>query len=89
VLNLPRTFRMLGAAILAMTMLPAAASTSWPKQTVRLIVPYPAGGGTDFTTRLIASELTKLLGQDFIVENKTGAAGTIGAQAVARAAPDG
>jgi tripartite-type tricarboxylate transporter receptor subunit TctC len=80
---------MLGAAILAMTMLPAAASTSWPKQTVRLIVPYPAGGGTDFTTRLIASELTKLLGQDFIVENKTGAAGTIGAQAVARAAPDG
>jgi len=89
VVNPHKTFRLLGAAILALTMLPATASTSWPKQPVRLIVPYPAGGGTDFTTRLVASELSKLLGQDFIVENKTGAAGTIGAQTVARSAPDG
>jgi tripartite-type tricarboxylate transporter receptor subunit TctC len=89
VLNFQRTFHLLGAAIFAITMLPAAANASWPEQSVRLIVPYPAGGGTDFTTRLVASELSKLLGQDFIVENKTGAAGTIGAQAVARSAPDG
>lgn len=84
-----RNISVFGAAILALAMAPAVANTSWPAQTVRLIVPYPAGGGTDFTTRLVASELSKLLGQDFIVENKTGAAGTIGAQAVARSAPDG
>ncbi|NYT35993.1 tripartite tricarboxylate transporter substrate binding protein [Allopusillimonas soli] len=77
------------ALALAATLHPAVASGAWPQQAVRLIVPYPAGGGTDFSTRLIASELSKRTGQEFIVENKTGASGTIGAQTVARSAPDG
>src|SRR5690606_34287106 len=83
------TMQLLAATAVIFGSVPAFADTSWPEQTVRLIVPYPAGGGTDFTARLVANELSKMTGQDFIVENKTGAAGTIGAQTVAKAAPDG
>ncbi|MGB6102612.1 MAG: tripartite tricarboxylate transporter substrate binding protein [Pusillimonas sp.] len=88
-LNFLQTAKLLSVAALALATFPTVADTNWPQQTIRLIVPYPAGGGTDFTARLVASELSKIAGQDFIVENKTGAAGTIGAQTVARAAPDG
>lgn len=88
-LKFRQTIQQLAVASLALAMVPAAAGTIWPEQAVRLVVPYPSGGGTDFTARLVASELSKILGQDFIVENKTGAAGTIGAQTVARSAADG
>lgn len=88
-LKFRHTMALVGATALMTAAAPAIADTNWPQQAVRLIVPYPAGGGTDFTARLVASELSKIAGQDFIVENKTGAAGTIGAQTVAKAAPDG
>jgi tripartite-type tricarboxylate transporter receptor subunit TctC len=62
---------------------------SYPAKTVRVIIPYPPGGGNDIIGRAIADELTKRLGQQFIVDNRPGASTIIGAEAAARAAPDG
>lgn len=62
---------------------------SWPGKPVRIVVPYPPGGFTDMTARLIAQKLQERLGQSFIVDNKPGANGILGADAVAKAAPDG
>jgi len=69
--------------------LPAAAADSWPARPVRMVAPYPAGGGVDFVTRLIAQKLSERTGQSFVVENRSGASGLIGADAVAKSAPDG
>lgn len=66
-----------------------AQSGGYPSKPVRLIAPYAAGGGLDAVSRLLAQGLSELLGQNFIVENRAGAGGTIGAEAVARSAPDG
>ncbi|QNP50559.1 tripartite tricarboxylate transporter substrate binding protein [Diaphorobacter aerolatus] len=66
-----------------------AAVATYPNKPVRIIVPYPAGGTTDIIARIAANQLTERLKQSFIVENKAGASGAIGAQAVAQAAPDG
>jgi tripartite-type tricarboxylate transporter receptor subunit TctC len=68
--------------------LPARAE-NYPSQTIRMIVPYPAGGTTDLLGRMIADDLQTGLGAAVIVENKPGAGTTIGAEQVARAAPDG
>lgn len=65
------------------------AAQSWPAQTVRVVVPYPPGGGTDYMGRLLAARLTEQLKQSVIVDNRPGAAGTLGSAFVARAAPDG
>jgi tripartite-type tricarboxylate transporter receptor subunit TctC len=65
------------------------AQDSYPSRLVRIVVPYPAGGGTDTLARLIADQLGRKWGQSAIVENVGGAAGNIGAAEVARAAPDG
>ncbi|NDZ14053.1 hypothetical protein C7T35_29205 [Variovorax sp. WS11] len=67
----------------------AQAQTDYPSRTVQVIVAYPAGGGTDTLARIISAELSKALGQSFVVLNKPGAAGVIGTVAAARAAPDG
>jgi tripartite-type tricarboxylate transporter receptor subunit TctC len=61
----------------------------WPAKPVRVIVPYPPGGGHDFTARVVAQRLSEVLKQQFIVENRTGASGTIGAEYVAKSPPDG
>lgn len=61
----------------------------WPSKPIRLVVPFPPGGGSDNVARLIGRALTDSLGQAVIVENKPGAAATIGAQFVAKSAPDG
>jgi tripartite-type tricarboxylate transporter receptor subunit TctC len=61
----------------------------WPARPVRLVVPYPAGGGTDIIARVLGQKLGETFGQTFIVENKSGASGMIGAQAVAKGSPDG
>lgn len=67
----------------------ALAQAAYPAKPVRLIVPYPAGGTTDIIARLTANQLTERLKQSFVVENRAGASGAIGAQAVAQSAPDG
>jgi tripartite-type tricarboxylate transporter receptor subunit TctC len=61
----------------------------WPERPVKLVVPYPAGGGTDTVARVMAQKLGDKLGQRFVVENRAGASGNVGAQAVAKAEPDG
>ncbi|OWJ67272.1 ABC transporter substrate-binding protein [Inquilinus limosus] len=67
----------------------AAAADAFPSRTVTLVVPFAAGGSTDLIARLIAEKMTEDLGQTVIVENKAGAGGNIGADAVAKADPDG
>ncbi|MBL8512558.1 MAG: tripartite tricarboxylate transporter substrate binding protein [Betaproteobacteria bacterium] len=87
--------RTLIASIAAALTLPLAiASTSalaqaWPNKPVKLINPFPAGGGTDVFARPLAAKLTNNLGQSFIVDNLGGAGGTVGAAVAAKAAPDG
>lgn len=68
---------------------PLLAQTAWPDKPVRIVVPYAAGGTTDFAARQVAQKLTEQTGQSFFVENKTGASGTIGSNFVAKSAPDG
>jgi tripartite-type tricarboxylate transporter receptor subunit TctC len=81
------------AALLASAAVPGLAQTSstqtWPTQTLRLIVPFPAGGSNDVMGRLIGPHLEKALGQTVIVDNRPAAAGQVGTDAVARANPDG
>lgn len=66
-----------------------ARAAGWPERPVTLVVPFPPGGSNDVVARLIAQTLSRSLGQPFVVENRPGANGTIGATQVARAAPDG
>src|SRR6266540_4432564 len=67
----------------------SASAQSWPAKPVRFIVPFPPGGATDVAARVVADKLTRTLGQQFVVDNRSGASGAIGATEVARAAPDG
>jgi tripartite-type tricarboxylate transporter receptor subunit TctC len=81
---------LLGAATLAANaVLPVRAQAGWPQKPIKIIVGFPPGGGADAMARLIASKLPERLGQPVIVENKTGATGTIASDFVAKAAPDG
>jgi len=66
-----------------------AQSPAWPTKPVKIVIAYPPGGSTDIAGRLLAEKLTKNLGQQFVVENRGGAGGTIGALSVVRADPDG
>ncbi|HYZ34138.1 MAG TPA: tripartite tricarboxylate transporter substrate-binding protein [Crenalkalicoccus sp.] len=79
---------LLGAAA-ALPALAARAQAPWPNGPVRIIAPFPPGGSVDTIARLLQPFLQQRLGQPIVVENRTGAAGAIGAQAAARAAPDG
>ena len=85
---MPLRLPALAFAALAMLAAPASAQT-WPTQTIRLVVPFPAGGSNDVMARLIAPHLEKSLGQTVLVDNRPAAAGQVGTEAVARAAPDG
>lgn len=77
-----------GALVLAVSLLTAAAQ-DWPKRPVHFIVPFAAGGSTDVGARVIAEYLSRALGQQIVVENKSGANGNLGIEAVAKSAPDG
>jgi tripartite-type tricarboxylate transporter receptor subunit TctC len=69
--------------------LPSISWAAWPERTLRLVVPYAAGGGADNAARIVAQRLGELLGQAVVIDNKPGAGGVIGADTVAKAAPDG
>src|SRR5688500_12474332 len=62
---------------------------TWPVKPVRVVVPFAPGGGADLTARPIAQKLTEYLGQQFVVDNRGGAAGAIGMEIAAKSAPDG
>ena len=78
---------------IAMSFLVAFGTSAWaqnyPSKTIRLIVPFSPGGGTDFFARVVATKLTQVLGQQVVVDNRAGAGGIIGTDLVAKAAPDG
>lgn len=77
-------------AILGAPLLPAAArAQDWPARSTRIIVPFPPGGASDIVARMFAAHLQAAIGRPFAVENRAGAGGVIGMEAVARAAPDG
>jgi tripartite-type tricarboxylate transporter receptor subunit TctC len=85
--KIPR--RVAAAAAVLLIATAVAGAQSWPQKPIRMIVPYPAGGGTDFIGRLAAKELTERLGQQVFVENRAGANGAIGLQALMQSDPDG
>ncbi len=84
-----RLGRLLAAAIVALLAAAPAVAQDYPNHVIKMVIAFPPGGPTDFVGRLLADKLKDLLGQSVIIENKPGAAGAIGAEAVARAAPDG
>jgi tripartite-type tricarboxylate transporter receptor subunit TctC len=81
--------RFLACLVLACASCVASAQGAWPQRPVKMIVPFPAGGPTDVMTRVLSEKLTHAIGQPVVVENKPGAGGTIGADFVAKSAPDG
>jgi tripartite-type tricarboxylate transporter receptor subunit TctC len=76
-------------AVWAVLPLSAQAQGAWPQRSVRIVVPYPPGSGTDIAGRALAERLQLIWGQPVVVENKPGAGAILGAETVARAAPDG
>ncbi|MFN0301447.1 MAG: Bug family tripartite tricarboxylate transporter substrate binding protein [Burkholderiales bacterium] len=84
------TRNLFSSLIAALTLIGASAhAQEWPVKPVRIINPFPAGGGTDTFARPLAAKLTQALGQQFIIENQGGAGGTVGAANAAKAAADG
>ena len=92
-LNFRRTYRLLGAACLAaasaLMSFPTAAQGSWPTKPVRIVVPFAPGGTTDILARAVAPELSRAFGQQFVVDNRAGAGGNVGADLVAKSPGDG
>src|SRR5258705_374233 len=84
-----RSFGSAVGIVLALTGAPAQAQETWPARPVKFIVPSSPGGGTDLYARQLAQALSESLRQQFIVDNRPGASGNIGAEAAAKAAPDG
>jgi len=76
-------------ALIALASAGGASAQTWPAKPVRIVVPFTPGGGLDIQARLFGKKFYETLGQTFVIENRTGAGGLIGAEAVARAAPDG
>jgi len=77
------------AALAALAALPAHAAGDYPNKSIKLVVPYPPGGPTDIVARVVAQKLSERLGQTIVIENRPGAGGNLGAEAVARSPADG
>src|SRR5438046_1905436 len=77
------------AAVFALSLVQSTFAQAFPSKPIRIICPFPPGGGVDITARAIGFELSKSMGQPVTVENKPGAGGNIGAAETARSAPDG
>ena len=88
-MNMSSNRRHFNLALAATLAAPAAWAQEWPSKPIRIIVPYPPGGFTDVTARLVGQKLQERLGQTVLVDNKAGANGTIGVAEMARSAPDG
>jgi tripartite-type tricarboxylate transporter receptor subunit TctC len=93
-MSIPHLFRsallsVIGAVLVALVPAPAAQAQAFPSKPVRLVIPFPAGGPLDAVGRIIAQKLTETWGQNVVVDNRPGAGGNIGADLVAKAAPDG
>jgi tripartite-type tricarboxylate transporter receptor subunit TctC len=88
-MRLPYVAAAIAGAIVTAAAPGAFAQPAYPGQQIRIICPFPAGGGTDLTSRLLGEQLHRMLGQPVLVENRTGASGMIGTGAAAKAAPDG
>ena len=84
-----RIFAALLAALLGALVAGGVSAQSWPQKPVKFIVPFPPGGATDISARLLAEQLTQMWGQQVVIENRGGAGGGVGAAEAARAAPDG
>jgi tripartite-type tricarboxylate transporter receptor subunit TctC len=85
--RLPVLAGIVAAGMLAMT--PAAQGESYPSRPIRFIVPFPPGGSTDTYARIIGVKLAESMGQQLVIDNRAGAAGSLGAELAAKAAPDG
>ncbi|WP_458097034.1 Bug family tripartite tricarboxylate transporter substrate binding protein [Roseomonas sp. WA12] len=86
----PMRRALMGAALaLSLVPMPLLAQESWPTRPIRVIVPFAAGGTTDLIGRLVGGEMSRRLGQPLVIDNRAGAGGNIGADACAKAAPDG
>lgn len=88
-MNIPSALASAAALTVCFAMSPSASAQSWPSAGVRILVPFPPGGGTDIQARLLSAEFQKRMEQNFIVDNRTGASGLIAAHLVVDAPPDG
>ncbi|MGZ5141623.1 MAG: Bug family tripartite tricarboxylate transporter substrate binding protein, partial [Burkholderiales bacterium] len=77
------------AATLVFSLAATASAQSYPDHPVRVVVPFPASGGTDILARLLVQRMAERLGANFVIDNRAGAGGTIGTEIVAKATPDG
>src|SRR5258707_10400997 len=89
--NRRKLLTLLGSSIATPLLAPRIALTqeAWPVRTVRYVNGFPAGGATDTLSRILCQKMSELSGQSFVVENRAGAGGVLGADSVAKAAPDG
>jgi tripartite-type tricarboxylate transporter receptor subunit TctC len=78
-----------GAVLAALCIPFAAAAQTYPTKAVRVVIPWPPGGSNDVVGRLVMQKLSEAMGQQFVIDNRAGAAGSIGSESVAKAAPDG